>query len=52
MDVDGPTNRSCPSYALFDIDPGEDTTWEQMLDLARLHRTAFEKLERARRSPR
>ncbi|HET7682175.1 MAG TPA: non-homologous end-joining DNA ligase, partial [Marmoricola sp.] len=34
----------CPSYALFDIDPGEDTTWEQVLDLARLHRTAFEQL--------
>ena len=34
-----------PSYALFDLDPGTDTTWEQILDLARLHRTAFEKLE-------
>ena len=33
-----------PTYALFDLDPGEDTTWEQVLDLARLHRTAFEKL--------
>ena len=33
-----------PTYAMFDLDPGEDTTWEQVLDLARLHRTAFEKL--------
>ncbi len=33
-----------PTYALFDIDPGEKTTWEQVLELARLHRTAFEKL--------
>ncbi len=31
-----------PDYALFDIDPGEDTTWEEVLELARLHRTAFE----------
>ena len=34
----------CPSYAMFDIDPGESTSWEQVLELARLHRTAFEKL--------
>lgn len=33
-----------PTYALFDIDPGEDTTWEEVLVLARLHRTAFEHL--------
>ncbi|NUR80318.1 MAG: ATP-dependent DNA ligase [Dermatophilaceae bacterium] len=31
-----------PDYALFDIDPGEDTSWDEVLDLARLHRTAFE----------
>ncbi|RIK15491.1 MAG: ATP-dependent DNA ligase [Acidobacteria bacterium] len=31
-----------PSYVMFDIDPGERTTWEQTLELARLHRTAFE----------
>jgi bifunctional non-homologous end joining protein LigD len=35
----------CPTYALFDLDPGEETTWEEILVLARLHRTAFEKLE-------
>jgi bifunctional non-homologous end joining protein LigD len=35
----------CPTYALFDLDPGEDTTWEEVLTLARLHRTAFEKLQ-------
>ncbi len=33
-----------PTYALFDIDPGESTTWEDVLVLARLHRTAFEHL--------
>lgn len=35
----------CPSYALFDIDPGADTSWGEVLTLARLHRTAFEHLE-------
>jgi bifunctional non-homologous end joining protein LigD len=35
----------CPTYALFDIDPGERTTWDEVLTLARLHRTAFERLE-------
>ena len=35
----------CPTYALFDIDPGERTTWEQVVSLAVLHRTAFERLE-------
>jgi bifunctional non-homologous end joining protein LigD len=33
-----------PTYALFDIDPGENTTWDQVIELARLHRTAFERL--------
>ncbi len=33
-----------PVFALFDLDPGERTTWEELLQLARLHRTAFEKL--------
>jgi bifunctional non-homologous end joining protein LigD len=31
-----------PTYALIDIDPGEQTRWEDVLVLARLHRTAFE----------
>jgi bifunctional non-homologous end joining protein LigD len=31
-----------PTYALIDIDPGEQTGWEDVLVLARLHRTAFE----------
>jgi bifunctional non-homologous end joining protein LigD len=31
-----------PSYALIDIDPGQDTSWEDVLTLARLHRTALE----------
>jgi bifunctional non-homologous end joining protein LigD len=33
-----------PTYALIDIDPGEKTSWEDVLTLARLHRTAFEHL--------
>ncbi|HET8600013.1 MAG TPA: non-homologous end-joining DNA ligase [Segeticoccus sp.] len=33
-----------PTYALFDLDPGERTSWEEVLALARLHRTAFEHL--------
>jgi bifunctional non-homologous end joining protein LigD len=31
-----------PTYALIDLDPGDTTTWEDILVLARLHRTAFE----------
>ena len=33
-----------PSYALVDIDPGEQTTWEEVLTLARLHRAALDHL--------
>ena len=33
-----------PSYVLFDIDPGERTSWDEVVELARLHRTAFEHL--------
>ena len=33
-----------PTYALVDLDPGESTTWKQLLTLARLHRTALEHL--------
>lgn len=33
-----------PTYALVDLDPGEDTTWDELLTLARLHRTALEHL--------
>jgi bifunctional non-homologous end joining protein LigD len=33
-----------PSYALIDLDPGDTTSWEDLLVLARLHRTAFEHL--------
>jgi bifunctional non-homologous end joining protein LigD len=33
-----------PTYALVDLDPGTDTAWEDLLVLARLHRTAFEHL--------
>ena len=31
-----------PTYALIDLDPGDGTTWDDLLVLARLHRTAFE----------
>ena len=30
-----------PTFALIDIDPGERTTWEETLTLARLYRTAL-----------
>ncbi|MEV7429045.1 DNA polymerase ligase N-terminal domain-containing protein [Nocardioides sp. NPDC092400] len=33
-----------PTYALVDLDPGERTTWEELLVLARLHRTALDHL--------
>jgi bifunctional non-homologous end joining protein LigD len=33
-----------PTYALFDIDAGSQTSWEDVLVLARLHRTALEHL--------
>jgi bifunctional non-homologous end joining protein LigD len=31
-----------PKYALIDLDPGETTSWAELLVLARLHRTALE----------
>jgi bifunctional non-homologous end joining protein LigD len=34
-----------PTYALIDLDPGSDTDWQDVLTLARLHRTAFEHLK-------
>ena len=33
-----------PDYALIDIDPGEATSWADILVLARLHRTALDHL--------
>jgi bifunctional non-homologous end joining protein LigD len=33
-----------PTYALIDIDPGDRTSWDDVLALARLHRTALEHL--------
>jgi bifunctional non-homologous end joining protein LigD len=33
-----------PTYALIDIDPGTSTSWEEVLVLARLHRTALQHL--------
>jgi bifunctional non-homologous end joining protein LigD len=39
-----------PTYALLDIDPGPATSWDEVLLLARLHRTALEHL-RVRAQP-
>jgi bifunctional non-homologous end joining protein LigD len=33
-----------PTYVMLDIDPGASTSWEEVLILARLHRTALEHL--------
>jgi bifunctional non-homologous end joining protein LigD len=33
-----------PTFALIDVDPGTNTTWEETLVLARLYRTALEHL--------
>jgi bifunctional non-homologous end joining protein LigD len=33
-----------PTYALIDLDPGPETSWDELLLLARLHRTALEHL--------
>lgn len=33
-----------PTYALIDIDPGERTTWDDLVTLARLHKTALDHL--------
>ena len=33
-----------PSWALFDLDPGTSTRWDELLQLARLHRTALDHL--------
>ena len=33
-----------PTFALVDIDPGEKTTWNETLEIARLYRAAFEHL--------
>ncbi len=33
-----------PTWVLFDIDPGPETTFEEVLELARLHRAALEHL--------
>jgi bifunctional non-homologous end joining protein LigD len=37
-------DQHLPSYALIDIDPGTDTSWADVLVLARLHRAALEHL--------
>ncbi len=37
-------NVEYPTWALFDIDPGPDTSFENVLTLARLHRTALDHL--------
>lgn len=45
-----PWTSSCatsrePDWALIDLDPGTDTTWDQLLLLAKLHQTALDHLE-------
>ena len=37
-------SQRLPSYVLIDIDPGSATSWNEVLLLARLHRTALEHL--------
>ncbi|HEX4432432.1 MAG TPA: DNA polymerase ligase N-terminal domain-containing protein [Frankiaceae bacterium] len=39
--VDSPEQ---PTYVMLDLDPGERTSWPELLSLARLHRTALEHL--------
>jgi bifunctional non-homologous end joining protein LigD len=34
-----------PAWAYIDLDPGRDTTWEDLVQLAVLHRAALEQLE-------
>jgi bifunctional non-homologous end joining protein LigD len=34
----------CPTWALIDLDPGDKTTWDDLVLFARLHRTALEHL--------
>jgi bifunctional non-homologous end joining protein LigD len=34
-----------PTFALIDVDPGESTTWEEVLTLTRMYRTALEHLD-------
>jgi bifunctional non-homologous end joining protein LigD len=34
-----------PTYALVDLDPGAKTSWDDLLVLARLHRTALEHID-------
>ena len=37
-------NVQQPTYALIDLDPGKTTTWDELVTLARLHRTALDHL--------
>ncbi|QSB13128.1 ATP-dependent DNA ligase [Natronosporangium hydrolyticum] len=39
-----------PTYALIDLDPGKTTSWQELLVLARLHRTALAHLGVAARA--
>ena len=44
VDLDRPRRPHEPTWAMIDIDPGTDTTFDDVLVLARLHRTALEHL--------
>jgi bifunctional non-homologous end joining protein LigD len=32
----------CPTYAFIDVDPGDNTSWDEVVTLTRLYRTALE----------
>ena len=44
VDVDGRRDPHQPTWAMIDIDPGTDSTFDDVLVLARLHRTALDHL--------
>jgi bifunctional non-homologous end joining protein LigD len=48
IDIHPWTSRSAthrePDYALIDVDPGPDTTWQEVIALTGVYRTAFEHL--------
>ena len=44
LDVDASEHPHHPTWALIDIDPGTDATLDDVLVLARLHRTALDHL--------
>ena len=45
MDLPHPRGAHCRRTRSIDLDPGTETTWDELLILARLHRTALEHLQ-------